>query len=203
MRFSLTTHHYPLTTFLMMSPAQRRNSIIAISIGLLLVFLWLLSFLLPKPAPQVPAEQTTSPAPVQTPFTTQQLQQEKEVRVQASNVTTTAKLFTERYGSYSNEANFQNIRDLIPLMTEKFAAATVADLATKKAPMGFYGVTTRVITVDVVSQDEKQGTAVINLSTQRVEENGSAQNAQTKYQDVELMFATESGVWKVDSIKWQ
>lgn len=185
-----------------MSPAQRRNSIIAISIGLLLVFLWLLSFLLPKSAPQAPAEQTTSPAPVQTPFTTQQLQQEKEVRVQASSVTTTAKLFVERYGSYSNEANFQNIRDLIPLMTEKFAAATTADLATKKAPTGFFGVTTRVITVDVVSQDEKQGTAVINLSTQRVEENGSAQNAQTKYQDVELTFATESGVWKVDSVKW-
>lgn len=118
-------------------------------------------------------------------------------------MTITAKLFAERYGSYSNEANFQNIRDVIPLMSAKFGTATTADLATKKAPSGFFGITTRVITVKVVSQDEKKGTAVIDLSTQRVEENGSAQNTTTKYQDIELSFVKESGVWVVDSAKWQ
>ena len=113
-----------------------------------------------------------------------------------------AKIFVERYGSYSNEANFQNIRDVIPLMSAEFAAATTADLTSKKQPNGFYGVTTRVITVKVVSQSEADGTADVVLSTQRTEENGSAQNTKTKYQDVELTFVKEAGVWMVDSVKW-
>lgn len=187
-----------------MSPKQRRNTIVILSILLLLIFLWLLSFLIPKSKPktEVPASQTSASTPSQTPFTTQQLEQEKVVRTQASGMTTTAKLFAERYGSYSNEANFQNIRDVIPLMSAKFGAATTTALATKKVPIGFYGITTRVITVKVVSQDEKKGTAVIDMSTQRVEENGSAQNTTTKYQDIELSFVKESGVWVVDSAKW-
>jgi len=190
----------------MMSPNTRRNIIIVISILLLLLLLWLLSFLIPKGTPKTesPTAQTqTTPTPSQTPFTTQQLQQEKELRTQASGVTTTAKLFVERYGSYSNEANFQNVRDVIPVMSQAFAAATLADLANKKASTGFYGVTTNVITADVVSQDESKGTAVIDLSTQRVEENGSAQNKTTKYQKIQLTLVKESGVWLVDSAKWQ
>lgn len=190
----------------MISPNTRRNTIIILSVILLLIFLWLLSLLIPKsksnvevPVQKTPEAQTPAPSP----FTTEQLQKEKEIRMQASGVTTTAKLFVERYGSYSNEANFQNIRDVIPLMSTKFGAATTADLATKKVPVGYYGVTTRVITVKVVSQDERAGMAVIDMSTQRVEENGSAQNPSTKYQDAELTLVKESGVWLVDSVKWQ
>ncbi len=188
-----------------MSPYTRRNTIIILSIVLLLILLWLLSFLIPKSRTSTPASQTApaSQTESQTSFTSQQLEQEKAIRTQASAVTTTAKLFVERYGSYSNEANFQNIRDVIPLMSVKFAAATTADLVNKKAPAEYYGVTTRVITAKVVSQDDKSGTAVIDLATQRVEENGSAQNKTTKYQDIELLFVKESGVWMVDSAKWR
>lgn len=190
----------------MMTPKTRRNIIIALAVILLLILLWLLSFLIPKtkktatPTPEAPV--TITP-PTTSPFTTEQLQKEKETRVQASGVTTVAKIFTERFGSFSNEANFQNVRDVLPLMTNSFRAATEKSLATKTAPTGFYGITTRVITVSVVSQDETKGTAKIDLSTQRVEENGSAQKTTTKYQDIELTFLKESGVWKVDSATWR
>lgn len=189
----------------MISPKQRRNTIIAIGIILLLILLWLISLLLPKakPVTEIPVPQvTTTQDSTQTPFTNQQLEAEKEVRTQTSSVTTTAKLFTERFGSYSNEANFQNIRDVIPLMSAELAALTTADLATKTSPIGFYGITTRVIAVKTVTQREEDETANVVLSTQRTEENGSAQNTTTKYQDIELTFVRESGVWKVDSVKW-
>lgn len=193
----------------MMTPKQRRNIIITCSLILLLIFLILLWFLFPKAKPKVvetpvvetPVVETLAVVP--SPYSTSQLQQEKEARIQASGVTTLAKLFTERYGSYSNEADFQNIRDVIPLMSASFAAATEKDLATKVLPKGSYGVTTRVITVKVVSQDETAGTATVDLSTQRVEAKGSVQNTTTKYQDIELTFVNESGVWKIDSATWR
>lgn len=191
----------------MMSPNQRRNTIIAFAVILLLIFLWLLSFLLPHPKAKPVVQPIIAPpavtTPTASPYTTEQLQQEKQTRTQSAGIIATSKLFVERFGSYSNEADFQNIRDVIPLMSQAFGAATTADLATKKQPTGFYGITTRVITVKVVSQDEKAGTATIDLSTQRVEENGSAQNTKTKYQDVELTFVKESGVWKIDSATWR
>jgi hypothetical protein len=167
--------------------------------------LWLVSLFLPKAKPviETPIPQTTTTQEsIQTPLVNEQLKEEQEERVQTSSMTTTAKLFVERYGSYSNEANFQNIRDVIPLMSVAFADATTADLATKTPPTGFYGVTTRVISVKVVSQNETEGTAELLLSTQRTEEKGSAQNTTTKYQDVQLMIVTETGVWKVDSVTW-
>lgn len=191
----------------MMTPKQRRNIIIILSLILLLIFLWLLSFLLPKAQPKAEkapvVENSIAPKQVASPYTTEQLQQEKQSRVEASSVITLSKLFTERFGSYSNEANFQNIRDVIPLMSKKFAAATEKDLATKAIPVGIYGITTRVITVNVILQDEASGTAITSLSAQRVEEKGSAQNPSTKYQDIRLMFVREAGVWKIDSADWQ
>lgn len=188
----------------MMTPKTRRNIILTACFILLLIFLWLLSFLIPKQktVENKTVTPTTEVPPTTTPYTTEQLQQEKQTRIQASGVTTVAKIFTERYGSYSNEANFQNIRDVIPMMSKTFADATIKDLATKQQPTGFYGITTRVITVKIMAQDTKAGTATLKLSTQRVEENGSSQKNNTKYQEIELRMVQESGVWLVDSAKW-
>ena len=193
----------------MVSPNQRRNIIIICSVVLLLIFLWLLWLLIPKPKPPVvetPVVETpiaTTTPETTSPYTTDQLQKEKETRVQASGVIALSKLFTERYGSYSNEANSQNIRDVIPLMSASFAEATEKLLATRKPSKENYGITTRVITAEVISQDDTAGTATIDLSTQRVEAKGSAQNAVTKYQTIELTFVKESAVWKVDSAIWR
>lgn len=189
----------------MMTPKQRRNIILGLSLALLLFFLLIIWFLLPKQksGTEIPKEVPTTVPVTTSPYTTEQLQVEKETRMQASGVIAASKLFVERYGSYSNEANFQNVKDVLSLMSEKFRAATEKDLLAKVAPKGYFGVTTRVVTASVVMQDETKGTAVIDLSTQRVEENGSAQNTTTKYQDIQLTFVKESGVWKVDSATWR
>jgi len=129
--------------------------------------------------------------------------EQQEVRTQSATVNSASKLFVERYGSYSNEANYQNVTDVLPLMSKSFAAQTRSELAGKTAPQGFFGVTTRVIAVDVISQDEASGTAEVLVSTQRVEEQGSAQNTFTLYQDMKLLLVKESGEWKIDSALWQ
>ncbi len=190
-----------------MTPKQRRAILIGIGVAFLLLLLWLLMMLLPKRAPEVkeaPVTQTEAPAtPAQTPFSDQQLQAEKQTRTQASGVIVVAKMFVERYGSYSNEANFQNVRDVLPLMSAGFAASTTADLATKTAPTGYYGITTKVITVQSISQNDAEGTASVRVSTQQVEEIGSAQNTAVRYRDMDLTFVKESGVWVVDSATWR
>ena len=192
----------------MMTPKKRATWIVIISVILAIIFFLILWFLFfrgkPKatPAPTAKAPVVTQSIP-STPTVSQQVTaQEKQTRTEAAGVIALSKLFTERYGSWSNEADFQNVRDLIPLRSKSFAATTTANLATKSIPTGFYGITTRVITVTVLKNDEKAGIAKIDLDTQRQEERGSAQNTSIKYQKIELTFVKESGVWLVDSATW-
>ena len=189
-----------------MTPKKRATIIILICLGILIIFLWILWFFFhPKtttPTVKPSTTSTSQTAPAST-VSQQATEQEKQLRTQAAGVIALAKLFTERYGSYSNEADFQNIRDVIPLMSKTFAATTTADLATKKIPTGFYGITTRVITVKVLKNDDKAGMALVDVDTQRQEETGSAQNTSVKYQTIELAFVKESGVWLVDSATWR
>lgn len=190
----------------MMTPRKRATLIVLIVIAFIALLIFLLSLLFrhPKPSAQPVAQPAATEQSPATPTITSQIyKQEQETRNGSSDVIAFSKMFTERYGSYSNQANFQNIRDVIPLMSASFGSKTESDLKNKKAPDTFYGVTTRVITVKVVKSDEKAGTATVDLTTQQEEEIGSAQNTSVKYQDIELTFVKESGVWKVDSATWR
>ena len=40
------------------------------------------------------------------------------------------------------------------------------------------------------------------MNTQREEAIGSPQNISVKYQEIELEYVMEGGVWKVDSANW-
>lgn len=192
----------------MMTPKKRVTIIVIISVLIALIFIFLVYAFLSNRKPKIDtAKETSAPVETQAPtpptVSDQLLDKEKENRAQSAGVIALSKLFVERYGSYSNQANFQNIRDVIPLMSQKFASETENDLAGKTAPSGFYGITTRVIIVNVNQTDEQAGTASVLIKTQREEENNSAQNTSVNYQDIELTFVKEAGVWKVDSANWR
>lgn len=130
------------------------------------------------------------------------LKKEQNTRNQASGATTIAKLFVERYGSYSNEAEFQNLVDVLPLMTDSFAGETKALIASSQPPESYYGVSTAVLTVAVEEMDETKGVAKMKMQTQREISEGSTQNTSVKYQEIRLELIKEAGVWKVNSAIW-
>lgn len=131
------------------------------------------------------------------------LQEEQERKSVSSDVETFSKTFVERYGSYSNEARFANLRDVLPLMSESFAAKTQRIIDEGKSPEEYYGVSTKVVSVLVVERDESLGRAQVVATTQRSESVGSPQNTTIKYQDIEINFVMESGAWKIDSANWR
>src|SRR3989338_7922982 len=136
-------------------------------------------------------------APVQAP-----VNEEQDKRSGSAGVTTIAKIFAERYGSYSNEANFQNLLDVLPLMTDSFASRTQEFISSAKAPEVFYCVSSRVITVHVEQMNEEAGTAIILVNTQREVAQGSTQNTSVSYQEIRFMMVKEGGIWKADSVSW-
>ena len=111
----------------------------------------------------------------------------------------------ERYGSYSTIGDFENQTDLLPIMSDAFAARTnaaVAALRAKPQPAAFFGVTSRAINATVDALDEKAGTAVVTVNVQR-RETDAAGTETVKYQNVRLTFTKENDAWKLDSVKWQ
>jgi len=191
-----------------MTTRKMRLAVIGlIVLVLLLLILWLLWLLfrsekLPEVGKEVETSQIeeTSTEPT---LKEQQLKQEQDTRNQAAGVTSVAKMFVERYGSYSNEANFQNLIDVLPLMTDTFAEETKNFIAKSILPETYYGVTTNVLTVAVETMDETKGLAVIRLNTQREIAKDSPQNISVENQEILLELVRFEGVWKVTSANWQ
>lgn len=178
----------------------------ALLIGLLILAIILAILLFWRRAPQAPApatvvvnQQETTITPTPTPSSREQ----QEVRNGTASLQALAKTFAERYGSFSSESDFANIRDVLPLMTDAYRAESERFIATAETPEELYTVTTRVITVTVDEASEANGYAKLTLNTQREESHGDVQNISVRYQPLVLEFVFSSGAWKVSSATWQ
>lgn len=118
-----------------------------------------------------------------------------------------ARSFAERFGTYSNQNNFENIEHLMPYMTERMKHWATNYLEEKRAnPVyaGIYhGITTKSLSITTVSYDTSDGTAEFFVKTQRRESTGSTSNSQLTYQDIQIKFKREQGIWKVDEAWWK
>jgi len=122
-----------------------------------------------------------------------------------ANLQRLAAAFAERYGSFSNTSNFENLLDLKFFMTKAMAVRTDAYVAEARAKGGtsaeFYGSTTRAISAEVVELDEKAGTAKVLVQTQKQTVSGGTDGA-VSYQELTLTYRQEGDLWQVDSATW-
>ena len=66
----------------------------------------------------------------------------------------------------------------------------------------YSGVTTRVLSDDIISGSIESGQVEMLLNTQRESSQGSADNTSKRYQEIKLDIIKENGVWKVDNAIW-
>lgn len=147
----------------------------------------------PTPTPP-PAEQptpTTQPVDV-----SQQSEQAQVLRL--------ARIVIERYGSFSNRNNFENIRSLEPFMTEAFVQESLRFIDSNQdedAASEFYGVSTTAAALELTGFTEGVS-AQVTVQTRRVETKSNAENTQFN-QEAVLDFENVEGVWKVSDITWK
>lgn len=126
---------------------------------------------------------------------------------ETSNASVVAKNFAEIYGSYSNQSNFVNLENSLPLLSKRYKAEVSQILSQKRAtyePAEEYkGTTTRSINVFTDTIDETADRAVIIVKTQRKESVGLQSNYTIKYQDIRLNMIKEGDNWLVDNSQWQ
>ncbi len=109
-----------------------------------------------------------------------------------------AKVFVERYGTYSTDNNFQNIKDVETLVTQSLWSKISAPMSAKTTTGSFAGVTTKVISMNLTSWSDTKAT--VELKTMRTEEkNGTVT---TRYQNATVEMVKVGTSWLIDKIVW-
>ncbi|MDP2708489.1 MAG: hypothetical protein Q8O93_00335 [bacterium] len=115
--------------------------------------------------------------------------------------------FAERFGSYSNQSDYGNIRDLRIFMTAKlktWADNYINDARSRQGDSAiYYGIITKAISGEAKQFDPDTGQAEILIKTQRRESIGVSGNNATFYQDIIIKYEKENGAWLLDGIYWQ
>ncbi|MCX6799707.1 MAG: hypothetical protein NT091_00985 [Candidatus Falkowbacteria bacterium] len=118
-----------------------------------------------------------------------------------------AGFFTERYGTYSNQANFANLSDSLIYMSDAMKDRTLIELeGNKKQNINtaiYSGLTTRVVAKKMVNYKDGDTTAKVIASAIRTENLASGEVGLSNNRDMEVNLVKVNGVWKVDSATWQ
>jgi len=131
----------------------------------------------------------------------------KKAEVNSDDLARMASAFAERYGSFSNQSDYGNLRDLQIFMTESLRTSTqnyIDAARLKKADSSiYYGVATKSILSEVKLFDADSGRAEILVKTQRRESTGVSGNSAAFYQDIIIKYSRVGSVWRVDGASWQ
>ena len=208
---------------------ERRNKVILIVLALLIIAALVLYYLMTRQAPAGPAANVApddatvgrslgggglgasvvtnvnSSAPVEKPAEQPATPVEPPKPDAQGNLRRVASAFAERYGTFSNTSNFENLLDLKAYMSQSMAAwadKLVADARAKGGGSAEYaGTTTLAVINDLAAFDEAGGTAEVVVKTQRRESVSTGDK--TYYQDLSVKFIKEGEAWKVDSVAWK
>ena len=200
--------------------SRRKKILIAAAVILIMAILALLYYLLflrPKQGaapgtvpPSTANENAAPPSPLALPTNAlpaapQKVSDEEKMK---SDLGRLAAAFSERFGSYSNQGEFENILDLKPLMTKKMQDWADDFIAKSKAARGntsvYFGVTTKAVSTNISELSEGDGRAKVTVKNQRREASGTmADNVKIYYQELDLVFLKVGDEWKVNEATWK
>lgn len=120
-----------------------------------------------------------------------------KVENQENSVRQLAKIFYERYGTYSSDNNYQNILDVKTLVTPEYWQTLSAKI--KSAPdtsQPFVGVTATVLMMEL--SEIKDADAKVYLKANINEEKNSV--IANRYQELTVSLTKKDGAWFVSAI---
>ncbi|MBU1131247.1 hypothetical protein KJ840_03890 [Patescibacteria group bacterium] len=113
----------------------------------------------------------------------------------------TARNFAERYASFSTDSNFANLEEVKLFSTAAMINQLDQIISQGQQTAGFYGVTSKVLNVNIeeLTEESGAGRALVSLQRQETQTDG-----QTKvfYQNLELYLIKSEDNWLVDRSEW-
>ncbi|NQU83683.1 MAG: hypothetical protein HQ536_03140 [Parcubacteria group bacterium] len=184
----------------------RKLKKIFLIVGGVLILLAIALIILTRQTPE-PEEKVEAPIVMAPEEKTPQLPPVSKEDQDKNNLLIKAASFVERFGSYSNQGNFENVKDLFPFMTPSlkvWADRYIEEQTIERPdPSNYYGMTTKAISYELSEFNDSTGYAKVLVSTQKREATGSMENEEIYYQDAEIEFNKIGDEWKIDGVWWQ
>ncbi len=121
------------------------------------------------------------------------------------SASTVARIFVERFGSYSSETDFANVDDVMKLATPTYQDELETLVAGYRRQFdedaGYTGISTQVITIKTVSESDTEATFLV--TTQREEAVGNPGNSTLRYQDAEVTVVKSGDDWLINALTWK
>jgi len=115
--------------------------------------------------------------------------------------------FVERYGSYSNQSGYKNIKELNVFMSksmQSWASNYIEQtLSSNSDTSVYYGITTKAVVVETVEFSDELSSASFIVYAQRVENFGSNGSQRSFQQKATVDMIKEDGTWKVNRVVWE
>jgi hypothetical protein len=192
--------------------SAKKLTAILIIVFALIILIGLIYFMFLAPVKETPtpaAEQATTTAKTLAPEV-KAITPPKVIRQEQTSEEDLKRLaasFVERYGSYSNQSGYENIRDLEIFMSsamKTWANSYLEQTRNQNAATDiYYGIITKAVVVETKNFDESAYQAEFLVKAQRKESIGVGANARTFQQDAQVSMVKEGGVWKVSKVKWE
>jgi len=124
-----------------------------------------------------------------------------------AELTLKARFFLEHYFTYSIDSGYENLRELLSMMSGKMRAEAEAKITRGvKADLppeilaqgGFYGITTKVLSLNLETFSPET-IVIFSGSLQQQEAKSGITNI--LYKNAQINFVNEGGTWKVDSVE--
>lgn len=112
-----------------------------------------------------------------------------------------AEFFVARFGTYSSDADWAQIDDLRPFMTDSMRAWTNRFKANSPKRDGYFATTAEVASTERLSFSPSERRARFSILTNRSETGGAAADNYQQTATVELR-QDAAGDWKVNSLFW-
>jgi hypothetical protein len=134
---------------------------------------------------------------------------EREDNLSAEEITKrtiqrTALSFASVFGSYSSQSNFENLKDLRALMTDKMEAwadSYIAERVSGEISQVYFGVTSQALKAEIKSLTEAEAEVAVYI--QSTESTGTKNNSRIYYQTLAMKFKKIGGAWRVDRAEWK
>ncbi len=120
------------------------------------------------------------------------------LEVEQNAVEQLAKIFVERYGTYSTDNEFQNIKESQTLVTKSLWSRISAGINAKETTQNFVGLTTKVMSTRLTAWESSQ--ASVELKVMRTEDKNGV--ISTRYQNATVGMLKEDGVWLANTLVW-
>lgn len=186
---------------------MNKKNIIILAIVIILLIIGFLVFFdfsskkeIEKPKETETGEEIELESESETELEPEKTEEEKSLEALGAELKLKAQFFIERYGTYSSDSGYVNLKNLKPFMSDNLAEKVQERIDQGLEKEDFFSFSTQTGSVELIDlKKDENAEFLIEIQEKKID----SEETITKQKKVNLVFINQDGQWKVDEINYQ